>query len=1010
MRYVITAVALLTAIAAGAQELLTRRTPDLDLIYYDKAHEYLTYHLARSFENSLAFHEKLFGYKPSEPVVILMQDFGDYGHGGTSTVPWNYISIGIEPFDYVYETMPSNERMNWLMHHELVHVVATDKGADTDLLFRHLFHGKVAPIKENPLSMIYSYMTSPRWYSPRWYHEGIAVFLETWMAGGVGRVLGGYDEMAFRTMVLENDYFYDVVGLESEGTTIDFQVGQNSYLYGTRFVTYLASEYGPEKVIAWFNRTHGSRRYFKSQFERVFGVPLDHEWRRWIAKEHEWQKQNLERIRKYDVTKEKPITNEVLGSISRTFYDREHNLLYAAINRPAHVAQIVSIDLSESPLPSGEGGAKRRVRGSPSSGPSPSASLRSASGSGPPSPAGRRPKITPLAEVDVPALYFVTSLAYDAEDRKIFFTTDNTRGWRDLNELDLASGKRHELLKNCRVGDLVVNPIDQSIWAIQHHNGFSSLVRIAKPYHSWQTLLTLEYGRDIFDLDLSPDGKTLSASLIEVTGDQELVALDVDKLLKGDSTFRTLHKFENNGPENFVFSPDGRYLYGTSYYTGVSNVFRYDFHSQKMEALTNVETGLFRPIPISADTMIAYRYTSQGFSPVVVSIQPREDISAINYLGQQVVERHPIVKSWNAGSPARINLDQVTTYAGPYSPVLQTRLGSFYPVVEGYKDTVAAGMRFNFSDPLGLNTVDLTGAVSPGEDKLHFKGGWDHVPWKLRLNYNATDFYDLFGPTKTSRKGHSAALSYHQFIVYNRPKTIDYTITGAYYGGLDTLPEYQNVAAPFREYATLRGELDYKDLRKTIGAVDFERGHQWSVAASGSVVHSDTFPRVYATYEHGFLLPLEHSSIWLRGAGGKSWGDRTNAFANFYFGGFGNNWIDWQEVRRYRDYYSFPGLELNEVGGNEFAKGSIEWTLPPMRFRRVGVPSLYTNWARLALFSSALTTRGEGHRNVHDVGAQVDVSLVMFSNLESMFSVGYATAFEKGDRSNEIMVSLKLLR
>src|SRR2546430_9360702 len=131
----------------AAQQLYSRRTANLDLVYYDKAHEYLSYHLTRSFENSLAFHRKLFDYTPSEPVVILMQDFGDFGHGGTSTVPWNYISIGIEPFDYVYDVMPTNERMNWLMHHELVHVVATDKGAGIDLFYRRLFHGKVEPIK-----------------------------------------------------------------------------------------------------------------------------------------------------------------------------------------------------------------------------------------------------------------------------------------------------------------------------------------------------------------------------------------------------------------------------------------------------------------------------------------------------------------------------------------------------------------------------------------------------------------------------------------------------------------------------------------------------------------------------------------------------------------------------------------------------------------------------------------------------------------------------------------------
>jgi hypothetical protein len=972
-RGVLAVALLLLSVSAGAQELFTRQTKFLNLIYYDKAHEYLTYHLARSFENSLAFHRKLFDYTPSEPVVILMQDFGDFGHGGTSTVPWNYISIGIEPFDYVYDTMPSNERMNWLMHHELVHVVATDKAAGSDLRFRKIFHGKVAPIKDNPLSMLYSWMTSPRWYSPRWYHEGIAVFLETWMAGGVGRVLGGYDEMAFRTMVLENDYFYDVVGLESEGTTIDFQVGQNSYLYGTRFVTYLAEEHGPEKVIEWFNRTPDSKRYFKSQFEHVFHTSLDKEWQRWIAWEHDWQKKNLERIRTYDVTKERAVTKETLGSISRTFYDREHNLLYAAINRPAHVAQIVSIDL--------------------------------ASGA-----------ITPLAEVGSPALYFVTSLAYDAKDRKIFYTTDNTYGWRDLNELDLNNGRHRMLLKNVRTGDLAVNAVDQSIWGIQHHNGLSSLVRFPKPYTTWQTVMTLDYGRDIFDIDVSPDGQTVSASLIEVTGDQQLVSLDIDKLLAGDSTFHVLHTFENNSPENFSFSPDGRYLFGTSYYSGVSNVFRYDTQTQKMDALTNVETGLFRPIAISPAEMVAYEYTSKGFTPVVISIKPREDISAINYLGQRVVEKFPIVKDWNAGSPARVDLDKVTTYAGPYRPFAQTRFGSMYPVLEGYKDTVAAGMRFNFSDPLGLNSVDVTAAISnarKNNEHLHFKLGYDHLQWRFHLKYNATDFYDLFGPTKVSFKGYSASGSYHQFLIYERPKTFEYTLSAAHYGGLERLPDYQNIAAPFSRYEEAKAQLDFKDLRRTIGAVDFERGQRWSLATSASLANGDFFPRIYGDYERGFLLPVDHTSLWLRGAAGKSWGDRTNAFSNFYFGAFGNNWIDWQQERRYREIESFPGLDLNEAGGSDFAKGTVELTLPPLRFGRAGVPSFYTNWARLALFTSTLATdltRSNDRQTLHDIGAQADLSLVIFSNLESMFSLGYAVAFEHGRHSNEVMASLKLLK
>jgi hypothetical protein len=283
----------------------------------------------------------------------------------------------------------------------------------------------------------------------------------------------------------------------------------------------------------------------------------------------------------------------------------------------------------------------------------------------------------------------------------------------------------------------------------------------------------------------------------------------------------------------------------------------------------------------------------------------------------------------------------------------------------------------------------------------------------VRLAYNGTDFYDLFGPTRVSRKGEAASVSYHQFLLYEKPRTFEYTVSTAYYGGLDTLPDFQNIPSPFKEYETISGRLDYHDLRKTLGGIDDEYGLEWSAITSGNRAGGNFFPRVYGTYDRGFLLPLEHSSLWVRTAAGKSWGDRDNPFADFFFGAFGNNWIDFQEVRRYHEYYSFPGIDIDEVGANDFGRLTVEWMLPPVHFRRAGVPSLYTNWARLALFSSALATDvgdADFRRTLYDVGAQVDFSMVLFSNLESTFSIGYATAFEKGRRSNEAMLSLKLLR
>jgi len=62
--------------------------------------------------------------------------------------------------------------------------------------------------------------------------------------------LGGYDEMAFAPWFRDDAYIYDVVGQESEGTSADFQTGANSYLYGTRFMTWLAYTFGPEKLLA----------------------------------------------------------------------------------------------------------------------------------------------------------------------------------------------------------------------------------------------------------------------------------------------------------------------------------------------------------------------------------------------------------------------------------------------------------------------------------------------------------------------------------------------------------------------------------------------------------------------------------------------------------------------------------------------------------------------------------------------------------------------------------------
>src|SRR5262249_46369346 len=161
----------------------------------------------------------------------------------------------------------------WLMNHELVHIAASDQASRSDRRMRRFFAGKVAPNAEDPESILYYWLTTPRDAAPRWYHEGLAVFFETWMAGGQGRAQGAYDEMVFRAMARDGARFHDPLSLVSSGTKSDFQVEVNSYLYGTRFVSYLAWRWSPEDVVRWVSRPDDSARGYISQFHRVFGAP-----------------------------------------------------------------------------------------------------------------------------------------------------------------------------------------------------------------------------------------------------------------------------------------------------------------------------------------------------------------------------------------------------------------------------------------------------------------------------------------------------------------------------------------------------------------------------------------------------------------------------------------------------------------------------------------------------------------------------------------------------------------
>jgi hypothetical protein len=965
-------------------QLATIETRDLRLIYNGGTLGFLAPYAGQCFENSLRFHEALFHYTPSERVNVILDDFQDYGNAGTWVNPRNSILVHIAPSNYLYETGPSNERINFTMNHEVAHVVALDQAAGMDRFFRGLFRGKVPPTNQHPESIVYSFLCVPRRSAPRWYHEGIAVFLETWMAGGLGRAQGPYDEMVFRSMVRDGTPFYDPLGLEAQGTKVDFQVGALSYLYGTRFLSYLAYRYSPESLIRWVSRPPGSKPYFASQFRKVYGLSLGEAWKNWVAWEHQFQKTNLDSIRQHPTTPYHDLSGRALGSVSRAYYDPGSRTLYAAVDYPGASAFVAAIPLG--------GGPVRRLR-----------------------------------DVKGPALFFVCSLAFDPATKTLFYTTDNNE-WRDLCSLDIATGRSRVLIKDARIGDLAFDKRDRSLWGVRHFNGISTLVRMQVPYNDWSQVYSWPFGNDIHDIDISPDGGLISGSLAEISGRQSLRTWRTEALAQGDTTSTTLYDFGSSVPEGFVFAPDGRSLYGSSYYTGVSNIFRWSFDGDSMSVVTNGETGFFRPVPVSPDSLVAFRYSGGGFVPTLVDPKPLQDVSAITFLGREIAEKHPVVKGWIAPSPAGVNLDSLTQYAGPYRLWHEMGLHSMYPIVEGYKDRAAFGLKLGFTDPYGQAAIDLSATVSPaarfgGNERVHLDGEYRHYGWTAEAKWNPASFYDLFGPTKVGRKGYSLGIANKAPLFYDPPRSFEITSSLTGYGGLEVLPDAQNIAtaAGFDKLVTGNTQIAYQNLGTSIGAVDYEKGIKWDAALATNLVRTDrsgraswrNFPLGVATLDLGTPLPVGHSSIWLRSSAGYSPGDPAEPFANFYFGGFGNNYVDYRDTKRYREYDSFPGVGLDEIAGTSFAKSLLDWNLPPIRFRRLGKLAFYATSIRTSLFAGGLVTnldRSSDRVTTGDLGAQADLRLTLLVQQPLTLSWGYARAFGKNRRtSDEWMVSLKIL-
>jgi hypothetical protein len=943
-------------------------------IIYRPSHSHIINDVLISAERAIEPLMVLFDYYPSEKIVINTYDVSDYGFSTTTTVPQNYIRLEIEPLEPGYEIVPYNERIQWLLSHELVHIIVNDSRTNIEGFFRKVF-GKVPPDKVQPSTVFYSLLTNFNRYSPRWHQEAIAVYIETWFSGGYGRLLGSFDEMFFRSLVSEGINLPSQLDIETLESHSSMFLDNLFYIYGGRFIGYLSISYGSDKVVNWFKTNPGDfYSGFEGKFESVFGKDFNRSWKEFIEFEKKFQKSNISLLSQQNFTDVKKIGRNKFGWVTSPQFDRRSGSIIFGYHRPHELAEIQSLQLN--------------------------------SGTS---------KI--LTSLPTPSMIQVASCAYDETNALLFFTTNNNQLFRDIWVYDVETNDKKMLFENARVGELTVNSKTHDLWGIEHDRGITTLIVSPFPYREIIRLVALPKGDEIYNLSIDEAGKNIAAVLKKPNGQQSLIIFNGNDLISG-SSLEYLTISDNGSPENPSWSESGRYLYWNAFTNGVSNIYRFDFKNSSSKALTHCLTGIFKPLEISPDSIFAFEFSTDGFVPVLLKNEPAPFLPAINYLGQRVIEKEPKLYKWALQNDSTEITPMDFTSEEGYNSFANLNLQSFVPVVSGFQNQVVFGLFTRITDPLLIHDFYLEAGVSPLKKTpeypfWHLKFKYDYRQlFYIEVSHNGPDFFDLFNDRKRGMIGTYFKLGHTHFWKYDSPHKIKQGTTLTYYRGVEFINDnLVRVSQP--DFGVLATNLNSKNLRKSIGSSDYEHGNEinWTVTLYGTNFDAPLFaPNTYIELSDFSTWLWNHNVFHVKFAGGYVWDNEEIVQARFYFGGFGNRGVDNDEIRQYRKIFRFPGLPIYSLMTDKFGKLLLENAFPPIRLSGWSLGHQFVNHIDFSMYSQVMYAPSDFADYWIDIGAQMDIKLKHWYNLESTISAGIARAWSDRVNDWEWFLSIKILK
>lgn len=520
-------------------------------VHYHRGEAQLADRMAHLGEEVLPVLAKALGHFPEDPIHIILTDETDSANGLADVLPYNHVLLFAAVPDVGSGLGDFDEYRRMLLTHELAHIVHLDDISGLPALANRII-GK---------------QLSPNLVAPRWLIEGLAVWLETTLTSR-GRGTSSLTDMVIRAQI------YDGVlpSIDEFTTSRRAYPGATApYLYGGRFMSFIARRHGPD-AIGEMTHHYGGRvvPYGLNIVARdATGEDFVSMYEAWVEEERALAQAVLERV-------VDPTPFRLLPGLPAIV----HGLRFS----PSGRAALVLVPRDDDPelvfyeAPTGADGSLGPELGR----------LRTSEGLGAFTPDGQR---------------FVAVVSDVVEHRFRF---------RDLEVIDLSTWTRRRRTEGARLSDpdVGLRGGGLEIAAVAQEGGHTRIVRLSvdgddRP----RTEVDRGPAAQLFSPRYAKDGRALVYGVAEASGIRRLIWRDL-----ADGTERELCSSQSllHDPR---FSADGRSLLFTDDRDGIFDVYAVDLEGREVTRRTRVTTGVFEPIESPDGARLFARVaTSGGFA------------------------------------------------------------------------------------------------------------------------------------------------------------------------------------------------------------------------------------------------------------------------------------------------------------------------------------------------------------------------------------------------------------